>query len=119
MNPFIQILIYILILFAIVMGISFVISIIVTSIGIRVVDRVSRKNAEKIHLQLPGTDCGECECEGCRHYAQWVADERKELGKCPYLSQQTIDDINGLFPVAELKERPKLKDVIKGLFRRK
>ena len=118
MNPLFEIILYVLILFAIVIGISFVISVFITFIGIAMVDRASKKNAQKILPQLPGTDCGDCECENCAHYAQWVADERKELGKCPHLSQQTIDGINELFPKVEIKERPKLKDIVKGWFKR-
>lgn len=118
MGPFFEIILYIFILFAIVIGISFVISVIATFIGIAMVDKASKKNAAKILPQLPGTDCGACECENCAHYAQWVADERKELGKCPHLSEETIGTINDLFPKVEIKERPKLKDVIKGWFQR-
>lgn len=118
MNPFFEIILYILILFAVVMGISFVISVIVTTLGIAVVDRTSKKNAQKIRPRLPGTDCGACECENCAHYAQWVADERRELGKCPYLSSETVDYINDLFPKAEIRERPKLRNILQGWFRR-
>ena len=118
MNPFISIILYILILFGIVMAISFVISVFVTFIGIWMVDRSSRRNAQTILPMLPGTDCKECSCEGCAHYAQWVADERKELGKCPYLSDTTISNINGLFPVAEPYKKRTLRDLSRGWFRR-
>ena len=118
MGPFLEIVLYIFILFAIVIGISFVISVFATFIGIAMVDRASKKNAQRILPQLPGTDCGECECKNCAHYAQWVADERKELGKCPYLSEETIVSINKLFPKEEIQEKPRLKDVVLGAFRR-
>lgn len=118
MNPFFEIILYVLILFAVVLGISFVISVIATFIGIAMVDRASKKNARIILPQLPGTDCGDCECENCAHYAQWVADERRELGKCPHLSQEAVESINDLFPKVEIKERPKLKDIVKGWFKR-
>ena len=119
MNPFIMLIIYVLILFAIIIGISFVISVFITFIGIWMVDRASKKNAAVIRPMLPGTDCRKCECEGCAHYAQWVADERKELGKCPYLSEETISNINGLFPKAEPYRHHALRRPGGGWFRRK
>ena len=101
MGQLFTILIYILVLFAIVIGISFVISVVTTFLGIWLVDRASKKNAQRILPMLPGTDCMECECESCANYAQCIADERKELGKCPHLSEETISNINGIFPRAE------------------
>lgn len=118
MGPLFQIILYIFILVGIIVAISFVISVITTFIGIKVVDNVSKKNAQKILPKLPGTNCGECECEECAQYALMVADERRELGKCPYLDEETICVINDIFPQKELKERPKLKDAVKEWFRR-
>ncbi|MBR5570018.1 MAG: hypothetical protein IKW10_03895 [Oscillospiraceae bacterium] len=118
MSPLIGIIFYILLLFGLVMVISFVISIFVTFIGIWMVDRASKRNAKEILPMLPGTDCKECECESCAHYAQWSADERKELGKCPYLSQETISAINGLFPMAEPYKKRTLRDTAGRWFRR-
>ena len=118
MGPLIEIIFYVFILVGIIVAVSFVISLITTFVGIKVVDSVSRKNAQKILPRLPGTNCGECECEECAQYALMVADERKELGKCPYLSEDAVCAINDIFPQKELKERPKLKDAVKEWFRR-
>ena len=101
MGQLFTILIYIAVLFAIVIGISLVISVVTTFIGIWMVDRASKKNGRIVLPMLPGTDCKECGCETCAHYAQCIADERKELGKCPHLSEEAASDINGLFPRAE------------------
>ena len=114
MGPLFEIILYIIILVGIIVAISFVISVITTFIGIKVVDSVSKKNAQKILPQLPGTNCGQCECEECAQYALTVADERRELGKCPYLSEEAIASINDIFPRKELAERPKLRDAVKG-----
>ena len=119
MSPFALIIFYILVLFAIVMAISFVISVFVTFIGIWTVNRASKKNARIILPMLPGTDCKDCECESCAHYAQCAADERKELGKCPYLTQETISAINGMFPMAEPYKHPALRSPGGRWFRRK
>ena len=50
----------------------------------------------KALAELPHTDCGNCGCTSCAAYAALWGKDRKDPGKCPFLSEEKKESILSL-----------------------
>lgn len=95
-NPWLYLLIFIVVLGAAILLLSVLSSLIIARAAAKYSDKVIPKYQKMIEELLPGTNCGQCKRCSCEEFADAVLHTEIDEDACPHIDQATIDRILAL-----------------------